>query len=247
MKPALRPVRTVSIRTAPSRRCRFVSSTSNARSSIASTDGASTSNFIHPPPQKSRSGSPLAILPLSTVLRSLLILSISSSPILLKPCIYALSVLANPKNPVLDVARNPFLNWLVKNTIYKQFNAGENKIEVQRSIEEMKRLGYRGVLLGYAREVLVGDSKGALDEKAARQDVETWLKGTLQTVDMAHEGDFVALKYASSIQSFIPLGLRLIISPDLPEWVLKLWNYYRSNYPRQTTSTPPSGTFVTPR
>lgn len=195
MKPALRPLRTVAIRASPSPGCRYVSSTSNARSSLASAERASTGNVIHHPPlQRSDPGSPLSILPLSTVLRSLIILSISSSPILLKPCIYTLSVLANPKNPVLDVARNPLLNWLVKNTIYKQFNAGENKAEVQRSIEEIKRLGYRGVLLGYAREVLVGESKGPLDEKAARQDVETWLKGTLQTVDMAHEGDFVALK-----------------------------------------------------
>lgn len=135
------------------------------------------------------------MLPLSTVLRSLLILSISSSPILLKPCIRALSALAHPKTPLLDVAKNPALNWIIKNTIYKQFNAGENKVEVQRSIQEMKSLGYRGVLLGYAREVLAGENGGNLvDEKASREEVDTWLQGTLQTVDMAQEGDFVALK-----------------------------------------------------
>jgi hypothetical protein len=94
-----------------------------------------------------------------------------------------------------DVSRNPVLNWLIKKTIYRQFNAGENKVEVQTSIEEIKKLGYRGVLLGYAREVLVGESSTSPhDQDMAQQEVGTWLKGTLDTVDMATEGDFVALK-----------------------------------------------------
>lgn len=94
-----------------------------------------------------------------------------------------------------DVSRNPVLNWLIKKTIYRQFNAGENKVEVQTSIEEIKKLGYRGVLLGYAREVLVGESTtNPHDQDMARQEVGKWLKGTLDTVDMATEGDFVALK-----------------------------------------------------
>lgn len=142
--------------------------------------------------------SPLAKLPLSAVLRSAFILSISSSPLLLRPCIWALSVLASPQTALTDVDRNPLLHWLVKNTIYKQFNAGENKAEVQRSIVETKGLGCRGVLLGYAREVLVADSKASPhDEVLAKQEVDAWLKGTLQGVDMATAGDFVALKYVS--------------------------------------------------
>jgi hypothetical protein len=138
---------------------------------------------------------PLSRLPLGTVFRSLLILSLSSSPILLKPCIQVLSALTNPKSPFLDVARNPVLFWLVKSTLYKQFNAGENKHEVQRSIKAIKELGYRGVFLGYAREVLPGQSAiSPHAEEGAIPEVEAWLKGTLQTVEMASEGDFVALK-----------------------------------------------------
>lgn len=172
--------------------CRFVSRTSNTRSSLT----AETNSLWHNSPSpKKPSVSPLAKLPLSSVLRSLLILSVSSSSVLLKPCIYTLSALANPKTPALDVAKNPFLNLLVKHTLYKQFNAGENKLEVQRSIRSIKQLGYRGVLLGYAREVLVGESGADVhDEKASRREIRTWMDGTLQTVDMAQEGDFVALK-----------------------------------------------------
>lgn len=174
---------------------RFVSGTGNARSSIAATPA---SNLIHQPIATATKGStsPLAKLPLSSILRSLMILSVSSSSVLLKPCIYTLSMLAHPKTAVLDVAKNPLLNFLVKHTLYKQFNAGENKVEVQQSIRDIKNLGYRGVLLGYAKEVLAGQGGvDPLDEKAGREETKMWLDGTLQTVDMAQEGDFVALKY----------------------------------------------------
>lgn len=93
------------------------------------------------------------------------------------------------------MSKNPLLNLLVKHTIYKQFNAGENKAEVQHSIKSIKDLGCRGVLLGYAREVLVGENQDApYDAKAAQAEIQMWLDGTLQTVDMAQQGDFVALK-----------------------------------------------------
>jgi hypothetical protein len=186
---------------------RYVSTTQNARSSLASTNTTHSTGslFQYPVPTSStpslsltkEQDSPLAKLPLSSILRSLLILSISSSPILLKPCIYTLSVLAQPRSPLTDVSRNPALSWLIRNTLYKQFNAGENKLQVQQSIRNIKQLGYRGVLLGYAREVLVNGGNNAtiaFDERAVREEVETWLRGTLQTVDMATEGDFVALK-----------------------------------------------------
>ncbi|KAJ5905932.1 uncharacterized protein N7473_002848 [Penicillium subrubescens] len=176
---------------------RLVSGTSNAKSSVAA------STLLHPLspsstaslPRKALSA-PLSKLPLSSVLRSLLILSVSSSPLLLKPCIFALSRLAHPRSALWDVSKNPLLNMLVKHTIYKQFNAGENKAEVQRSIENIKSLGCRGVLLGYAREVLVGENQETTrDEKAALAEIQMWLDGTLRTVDMAQEGDFVALKF----------------------------------------------------
>jgi hypothetical protein len=155
---------------------------------------------------KDQESSHLAKLPLSAVLRSLVILSISSSPLLLAPSVYILSALANPHSAITDVARNPVLNWLVKHSLYRQFNAGENKAEVQQTIHEIKRLGHSGVLLGYAREgrMTEDDESGAsrhtngaihdVDEKITQDEVDTWLRGTLQTVDMATPGDFVALK-----------------------------------------------------
>ncbi|KAJ5346594.1 Proline dehydrogenase [Penicillium brevicompactum] len=184
---------------ASARNARFVSGTSNSRSSVASPTAANAwQQLSRAPAAQPRKAltAPLAKLPLSSVLRSLLVLSVSSSTLLLKPCIYTLSLLAHPRNAFWDVAKNPLLNTLIKHTIYKQFNAGENKLEVQESINKIKDLGCRGVLLGYAREVLIGENDDAsYDAKAALADIQMWIDGTLQTVDMAQPGDFVALKF----------------------------------------------------
>ncbi|KAL4922477.1 FAD-linked oxidoreductase-like protein [Aspergillus aurantiobrunneus] len=202
---------------------RFVSRTSNAKSSLT----ADTTNGLWPQTPsspKKPSASPLAKLPLSSVLRSLLILSVSSSAVLLKPCIYTLSALAHPKTALLDVAKNPLLNLLVKHTLYKQFNAGENKLEVQRSINTIKQLGYRGVLLGYAREVLVSESNtDPADEKASRQEIQMWLDGTLHTVDMAQEGDFVALKFTGmGVQALQYLQKQAAPSPFMDQAIKQI-------------------------
>ncbi|CDM35239.1 hypothetical protein DTO013E5_6673 [Penicillium roqueforti] len=199
---------------------RLVSGTSNSRSSVASVSATNVwqpqTKAPSPLPRKALTA-PLAKLPLSSVLRSLLILSVSSSPLLLKPCIYTLSLLAHPRTAFWDVSKNPLLNMLVKQTIYKQFNAGENKIEVQDSINQIKALGCRGVLLGYAREVLVGEnSDAAYDVKAALAEIQTWMDGTLQTVDMAQAGDFVALKFTGMGND----ALRLLQSQTMPTEVM---------------------------
>lgn len=195
------------------RNSRLVSGTSNSRSSVASVSATNVwqQQAQAPPPQLRKAlAAPLAKLPLSSVLRSLLVLSVSSSTLLLKPCIYTLSLLAHPRNAFWDVSKNPLLNTLVKHTIYKQFNAGENKLEVQNSINKIKELGCRGVLLGYAREVLVGEnSDAALDEKAALAEIQMWMDGTLQTVDMAQPGDFVALKYVCHRRFLISFSQKL--------------------------------------
>ncbi|CAI7565380.1 unnamed protein product [Penicillium crustosum] len=214
---------------------RLVSNTSNSRSSVAS---VSASNVWQPqtkaPPALPRKAltAPLAKLPLSSVLRSLLVLSVSSSPLLLKPCIYTLSLLAHPRNAFWDVSKNPMLNMLVKHTIYKQFNAGENKLEVQNSINQIKALGCRGVLLGYAREVLVDEnSDAAYDAKAALAEIQIWMEGTLQTVDMAQPGDFVC-------DLAISRGVRLLVDaeeqavqPGIEAWIMKYQKYCNSQTP----------------
>lgn len=62
-------------------------------------------------------------------------------------------------------------------------------------------MGYRGVILGYAREICPSEKKGrdlrdrVKEEIVNANEISVWAKGTLDTVNMAQAGDFVALKF----------------------------------------------------
>ena len=97
------------------------------------------------------------------------------------------SILTSPE-------RNVLLHWIFKNTFYAQFCAGENGKEVQWHIDEIKRMGYSGVILEYALEVLSGEVPSA--EETARE-IEVFRKGMHETIAMAQPGDFIGMKYVS--------------------------------------------------
>ena len=145
---------------------------------------------------------PLSLLPFSILLRSYLITSISASPILLRPSMRILSTLANSSSPFLSPDRNPVLHWSLKKTFYKQYCAGETSAEVRRTVEGLKRIGYRGVILGYAKEVVLrnGEAEGEMGE--GREELERWRRGTMETVRLTERGDHVALKYVGLFREF---------------------------------------------
>jgi hypothetical protein len=156
-------------------------------------------------PSDSAVTAPLSVLPTSSLLRSLLINSISSKPFLLGPSIFFLNLLCQSSNTFFfDIERNKLLGWIVKRTIYKQFCAGENAEEVRNTMKEMKDLGFKGTILTYAKET-VFDSRTnqahgqGVATRSAKQDgqcksIEAWRKGALETVEMLGEGDQLALK-----------------------------------------------------
>ncbi|OLN86597.1 putative proline dehydrogenase, mitochondrial 2 [Colletotrichum chlorophyti] len=154
-----------------------------------------------------RSPAPLSVLPLHMIIRSLLTSTISSSPILLPPSLWIISALAHTTNPVLNPDRNPLLRFLLKHTFYAQFCAGENPTEVTRTIARLKDIGFTGVILGYAKEVVLTDSQAqdfalCMEGKTAQECVDNeimpWAEGTLETVRLAQPGDFVALKFTGA-------------------------------------------------
>ncbi|KAK2810836.1 hypothetical protein FQN50_002659 [Emmonsiellopsis sp. PD_5] len=152
---------------------------------------------------------PLSIFPLSKILRSLCVTTISSSPILFTPSLTILSIVAGSKSPLLSPDHNPILKTILRQTLYAQFCAGETPAEVKVSINSLKKLGFRGVILGYAKEIVMdekeieslGQEASANDEKslaAAHADISAWKQGTLATVDLADAGDFVAIKFTGA-------------------------------------------------
>lgn len=118
-----------------------------------------------------------------------------------------MSVLANTTSPLLNPDRNPILRFFLKKTFYSQFCAGENASEVRRTIESLKGMGFGGVILGYAKEVVLTDAQmkdlascasGAAAEECMRTEITPWANGTMETVLLASPGDFVALKFTGA-------------------------------------------------
>ncbi|GAB1218539.1 hypothetical protein ATERTT37_007798 [Aspergillus terreus] len=140
------------------------------------------------------------------LLRSLFINTVSSHPLLLSPTLRALKFLCKPgRTWIFDVDRNPLLHAILKATFYRQFCAGESPSETRAVVQSLKDLGLRGVMLTYAKETVFD----VHDQVASRPDTENlasrgnitscpsiaaWREGTLKTIDLVDEGDYLALK-----------------------------------------------------
>lgn len=143
------------------------------------------------------------------LLRSLLVASISSTRVLLLPALSMLSFLSKPDRSFLfNVDRNPVLHAVLRKTFYDQFCGGETGAETRACVRRFKELGFRGVILTYAKETLFdhhtktqhahGQGQGgALSSSAIDPDIESWRTGTLETAAQIDEGDFLAIKYVS--------------------------------------------------
>jgi hypothetical protein len=136
-----------------------------------------------------------------------------------------MSTLAHTSNPFLNPDKNPVLKFVLKKTFYAQFCAGENALEVRRTIGSLKKIGFSGVILGYAREVVLSPEQtanlascdqGAAAEDCIRNEINPWAKGTTDTVLLAEPGDFVALKFTGAgRQALYTLSQGLPPSPPL--------------------------------
>ncbi|CRG90202.1 hypothetical protein PISL3812_07245 [Talaromyces islandicus] len=171
---------------------------------------ASTVAATHDAKSPHKPGPSLGILPLSTIVRSLSVTTVTSVPALLTPALASLSFVAESKAKVLDPDYNSILKAALRQTIYSQFCAGETPHEVETTISDLKGLGYAGVILGYGREVVMDEDEArALESREAHEvkridtarqarEVLEWKEGTMQTLALAQEGDFVALKFTGA-------------------------------------------------
>lgn len=118
-----------------------------------------------------------------------------------------LQFLVHPKISLLNVDKNPLLRTLLKRTFYNHFCAGENGTEVRSTIGNIKDMGFKGVILTYAREIVVDTNRpdsesvstsaveqSSKAESSKHPDIEAWREGVLETVGMVGNGDILALK-----------------------------------------------------
>ncbi|KAI9047585.1 hypothetical protein LZ554_008298 [Drepanopeziza brunnea f. sp. 'monogermtubi'] len=150
-------------------------------------------------------------------------MSISSSPLLLRPSLVIMDKLAHSHSPLLSPDTNPILRLFLKKTFYAQFCAGETASEVKATVDSLRSLGFSGVILAYAKEVVLDKSQTASLSPAAveaciRDEIIPWANGTLETVRMTRPGDFVALKFTGAgAQALYDLSQQAEPSPALKE------------------------------
>ncbi|KAL2802240.1 FAD-linked oxidoreductase-like protein [Aspergillus granulosus] len=152
----------------------------------------------------SAKGSPLAVLPTKSLVYSVLFTSLISSP-LLKPSLGLLKYVIDSKSSVIHPSKNPVTRYLLRKTIYNHFCAGENEHEVRRSVQKMKSLGFKGVILGYARESVANmdDVEDLPAASKTKQDVldravDEWKDGNLRTLKMIGKGDYMNVKFTGA-------------------------------------------------
>ena len=68
-------------------------------------------------------------------------------------------------------------------------------------------MGYKGVILAYGKEIVLNKGEklktspklsSSEDASAIEEDVQAWKDGTMKTVEMAEEGDFIGLKFSGA-------------------------------------------------
>jgi hypothetical protein len=139
-------------------------------------------------------------MPMSMLLRSFFITTISSQPFLLIPSLRLLAFLARAdKGFIFNVDRNPVLHAILKKTVYNQFCAGETLKETSSCVRQLKCLGFQGVILTYAKELVYDRNNATLHSQenmgAHDVDIDEWQANTSMTVDLLEKGDILAIKY----------------------------------------------------
>lgn len=185
---------------------------------------SSTTTLRHPKDtapnvSQQRSQYPLSVMPTSMLLRSLFIATISSTKLLLVPSLHLMSFLSKPNRSFLfNIERNPVLRAILKQSVYRQFCGGETAQETRACVKQLKDLGFKGIILTYAREILFDhkadaakqkelDGSGVGDKAALPHDADiaAWRAGTLETLDLISEGDILAIKQVSLSQFIRPV------------------------------------------
>ncbi|KAI5195976.1 FAD-linked oxidoreductase [Aureobasidium subglaciale] len=156
-------------------------------------DTSSVDNQKHQPSQLHR---------ISTVnlVRNIVLGKVFTSPILFKYGVACLSKIANSKSAILDPDRNALLRALIKPMIYDHFCAGTNKLEIKRTIDYLKTMGFKGVILIYSKEIpaMPVQALNELEPLIQDDDIDSWRDGNVKTLDMVEPGDYVGIKFTGA-------------------------------------------------
>jgi proline dehydrogenase len=108
--------------------------------------------------------------------------------------------MANSKSVILNPDKNRLVGGLMRVLFYNHFCAGRSDSEVKKTVSTMKEMGFKGVILGYAREVIVNPAAtreeftGSGLTKSFEGAIDQWREGNLMSLPMIGNGDFLAVK-----------------------------------------------------
>ena len=145
--------------------------------------------------ENAASARPLRRLSTPDVYRTMMLSQIFASPALSRFCLGALGWVANSRHPLLDPDRHRALNYVLRILIYNQFCAGTKPREIMDAVRYVKGMGFAGVILTYAREIVARDlAEGDATVDITAKQVQEWLDGNLTTMACLEEGDYLAIK-----------------------------------------------------
>ncbi|EPS41686.1 hypothetical protein H072_4382 [Dactylellina haptotyla CBS 200.50] len=170
---------------------RNISTQKRPSSTLSATDSFTTDNesISKPTPP---SPTPLSTLPTPYLLRTILICTVSTSPLLSNLLTKLLLSYTN------FLTTNPISRYILQHTFYDHFCAGNTQPEIQSTLERLKSWGFRGIILAYAKEVEVTSDSHTSTHEITEADIASWKAGTLQTIKYAEPRSFVAIKYSGA-------------------------------------------------
>jgi proline dehydrogenase len=130
------------------------------------------------------------------LIRNIVLGKVFTSPFLFKYGVACLSKIANSRSAILDPDRNALLRALIKPMIYDHFCAGTNKLEIKKTMDYLKTMGFKGVILIYSKEIpaMPVEELRELESVAQDEDIDIWRDGNVRTLDMVEPGDYVGIK-----------------------------------------------------
>lgn len=140
-----------------------------------------------------------------------------------------LKIIANSPSRFLNPDKNPVISLLVRKIIYEHFVAGDCEAAVKKTVAQMKRVGFQGVILGYAKEYAADEGEAGNEEL----DVRRWKEGYEKTMDMIGPGDFMAVKLSGAGASTLSaLGKKQPPPPQMWNEMLSLCHAAKAKHIR---------------
>ncbi|KAG9661686.1 FAD-linked oxidoreductase, partial [Aureobasidium melanogenum] len=147
-------------------------------------------NVSHVPSTPSRRT--LQTLPTTTLVRSLVVLSATALPARLLASLIRLT-----KKHVRIIESVGPLRWTFKKLLYDNFCIGFQGDEIRAKTQELRRIGFTGIVLANAREAQpTSDSHvgSVIDDVQC----EEWVNNNLESVQQAEPGDYIGLRFTGA-------------------------------------------------